>query len=73
MLTEKQIQDNKDFLDKVALETSNLYVEAKRPTGFKDSMNVSRLAYSHALAMLEVRDNSLGKLAQDNKLLKPKN
>lgn len=70
MITEESIKKNYEFLDKIALETMKIYLDKKLPTGFHDSMSLARLSYKHALAMLDVAENSLVSLATEAGLIK---
>lgn len=70
MITEKTIEDNKDFLDRVAIKTMTSYLHRSSLSGFKDSLSVSRISYKQALAMLEVRESSLKSLAEESGILK---
>lgn len=70
MITQEEIEKNYDFLDKIAIQTMISYLNKRPPTGFHDSMSISRLSYKHALAMLEVRENSLISLATEAGLIK---
>ena len=71
-LTEEILQENKLFLDEVALETMKVYITRKPPQSFEDSISIARVAYRQALAMLEIRENSLLRLAKDVRLIKSK-
>jgi hypothetical protein len=70
MITKKIIEKNKDFLDKVAMRTMVSYLHRSSLSGFKDSLSVSRISYKQALAMLEIRENSLESLAKESGILK---
>lgn len=72
MLTAKEITDNKEFLDKVAIVTLESYLHRSSPKNFADSMSLARVAYKNALGMLEVRENSLLSLAKEAGLYKKK-
>ena len=63
-------KDNKEYLDKVAIETMKMYLDKQRPTSFADSMTVARVAYKQAIAMLYVRDTQLQKLAEEVNIVK---
>lgn len=70
MITKEIIEKNKDFLDEVAIKTMVSYLHRSSLTGFKDSLSVSRISYKQALAMLEVRENSLESLAKESGIIK---
>lgn len=70
MITKEVIEKNKDFLDKVAIKTMVSYLHRSSLSGFKDSLSVSRISYKQALAMLQVRENSLESLAGESGILK---
>ena len=63
MITKEIIEDNKEYLDRVALKAMVTYL---------DSMSVSRICYKQALAMLEVRETTLISLAEDALILRKK-
>lgn len=71
-ITEQLILENKEFLDRVAIEVMKVYVSRQPPKGFTDSMSIARVAYRQSLALLEVRENELVNLAKEVKLLKNK-
>ena len=73
MITKEQIKNNLDFLDKVAISAMTSYIDRSPLKGFADSMSVSRIAYKQALAMLEVRENSLLSLAKESNICKETN
>jgi len=60
--TEDQI-----FLDRIAEKIVVEYFNT-HPEGFKDNLKIARLAYSQALAMLEVKNNGLQELINKNGL-----
>ena len=70
MLTEDLIKEERAYLDRVALVVLECYVSNQKPKGFEDSMSLSRVAYKQALAMLEVRENSLKTLAKESGLMR---
>lgn len=72
MLTQKIIEDNQEFLDKIALQVMTQYVANSKPKGFADSMSIARVSYKQALAMLEVRTSSLTTLAQESSIMRVK-
>ena len=55
----KVLEDNKEFIDTVAIETMKSYLRLKPPNSPEDSLSIARVAYRQALAMLEVRENAL--------------
>ena len=69
MITKQTIEDNKEYLDKVAIETMVSYLARSPLKGFSDSMSVSRISYKQALAMLEIRETSLESLADESGIL----
>jgi hypothetical protein len=75
MLKESDITKpaNKEYLDKVAVQVMTTYLNRSPLKGFEDSMSVSRIAYKQALAMLEVRENSIITLATEAGLIKKNN
>ena len=73
MITKDIIDNNKDYLDKIAIETLVTYLNRSPPKGFSDSMSIARISYKQALAMLEVRETTLTSLAEDALILKVKN
>ena len=48
MITKQIIEDNKEYLDKVAIETMVSYLARSPLKGFSDSMSVSRISYKQA-------------------------
>ena len=70
MLTEEIIRSERAYLDRVALVVLEAYVNGQKPKGFEDSMSLSRVAYKQALAMLEVRENTLNSLAKESGLMR---
>lgn len=61
-------KEDKLFLDKAAIEVMKIYINSKPPQGFDDSVKISRVSYSQALAMLEVRKNQLSKMIEERNL-----
>ncbi len=61
----KLLKADKDFLDRTALEVMKIYISARRPQSFGDSMSISRISYKQALAMLEIRNNELSTLIKE--------
>lgn len=59
--------DDLEFLDRVAERVLTEYFNV-HPNGFKDNLSIARLAYSQAIAMLEVKKNSLQELINKNGL-----
>ena len=59
MSLSKILEDNKEFIDTVAIETMKSYLRLKPPNSPEDSLSIARVAYRQALAMLEVRENAL--------------
>ena len=72
MITKETIEGNREYLDRVALETMITYLNRTPLKGFTDSMSVARISYNQALAMLEVRENTIETLASDALILKKK-
>jgi len=73
MLTKEIIKDNRAYIDNMASKVMVTYLERSPLKGFEDSMSVARISYKQALAMLEVRDNSLLNLAKEHNLIKEDN
>lgn len=59
MSLSKVIEDNKEFIDAVAVETMKSYLRMKPPNSPEDSLSIARVSYRQALAMLEVKENAL--------------
>lgn len=59
--------DDLEFLDRVAERVMTEYFNT-HPNGFKDNLTIARLAYSQALAMLEMKKNGLQELINKNGL-----
>lgn len=56
------------FLRQIAKETMKVYISVKKPENYKQSLQVARIAYLQALAMLEVEED-LQKLAEEHGIL----
>jgi hypothetical protein len=72
MITKEIIEENKEYLDRVAVAAMVTYLERTPLKGFSDSMSVARICYKQALAMLEVRETTLISLAEDALILRKK-
>ncbi len=70
MIINKVIEENYEYLDRVAIENMKVLLAVRPPQGFSDSMSISRVSYKQALAMLEVRETSLISLAEESGIIK---
>lgn len=70
MITKQTIEKNYSYLDEVAIENMKVLLAVRPPQGFADSMSIARVSYKQALAMLEIKENSLETLAQEAGIIK---
>lgn len=70
MMRKELTKEDKKFLDGVALETLLRYLDRQKPKDFKESVQVARVSYKQALAMLQVRDEQLKEIAKEVKIIK---
>jgi len=67
MTTEEILDKHGEFLDKAALNIMKSYVDSQKPTDINDSVQLARIAYRGALALLEVKLNDLSKIIEKDK------
>lgn len=60
--------EDKEFLDKTALELMKIYIGGQRPKDWSESMTVSRMCYRQALSMLDVRNKQLQSIIDETGL-----
>lgn len=65
MKVKKLSKEDHLFLDTVALEVLKVYLNGQRPNDFKQSIQVSRVAYKQALAMLKVKNDQLLEMSKE--------
>lgn len=70
MITIEIINDNKDFLNKMAVEAMITYFNRSPPKSFKESEAIARVCYRQALAMLNVNMSELETLALETRVIK---
>lgn len=57
IIKEKDLEENEYFLDEVATEVMKIFIQQRNPSNFGDSVQVSRIAYRQAIAMLQTKKN----------------
>lgn len=68
-LNPKQLtEEDKEFLDRTALELMKIYINGQRPKDFGESMTVARLCYRQALSMLDVKNKQLQDIIEETGL-----